>query len=264
MVTAAERVTSYSSHGTGRPRIALPDRTTVLPQDAEWCVVEIDGEWREVRFHDYAEIYEQPGLYERLFYDVLACDSPAFTCARLMAAMRAAGADPGRLRVLDLGAGNGIVGETLVRDGVELVVGVDILPEARAAAERDRPGVYADYLVADMSRLTAAERDRLAGHRLNALTCVAALGFGDIPPESFRSAYNLLPDGAWVAFTIKEDFLSDADTSGFAGMIRDAVKDELLRVADMRGFEHRRATNGQPLRYMAVIGNKAADIPPPG
>jgi hypothetical protein len=47
-------------------------------------------------------------------------------------------------------------------------------------------------------------------------------------------------------------------------MIRDAVKDELLRVADMRGFEHRRATNGQPLRYMAVIGNKAADIPPPG
>ncbi len=166
--------------------------------------------------------------------------------------------------MLDLGAGNGIVGETLVGHGVGLVVGVDILAEAKAAAERDRPGLYADYLVADMSRLTPEQRERLTGFELNALTCVAALGFGDIPPESFRSAYNLLPVGSWVAFTIKEDFVSDADTSGFASLVRDAVKDELLRVADMRGFEHRRATTGEPLRYLAVIGNKTADIPPPG
>ncbi len=263
MVHAAERLSPKPSRDAHRPRIALPDGSTVLPQDAEWCVVEIDGEWREVRFHDYAEIYTQPGLYERLFYDVLACDSPAFTCARLIEAMTAAGADPGRLRVLDLGAGNGIVAETLVGHGVEFVVGVDILPEARDAAERDRPGVYADYLVADMSQLTPSQHEKLTGYKLNALACVAALGFGDIPPESFRSAYNLLPPDAWVAFTIKEDFLSDADTSGFASLVRDTVKDDLLRVADMRGFEHRRATNGEPLRYLAVIGNKVADIAPP-
>src|SRR2546423_6599249 len=172
MVTA-ERISPSPSHDSGRLRIALPDRTTVLPQDAEWCVVEIDGQWREIRFHDYAEIYNQPGLYERLFYDVLGCDSPAFTCARLTEAMRAAGADPGRLRVLDLGAGNGIVAETLVGHGAELVVGVDILPEAQAAADRDRPGVYADYLVADMSALTPAQHETLAAHGLNGLACVA-------------------------------------------------------------------------------------------
>jgi hypothetical protein len=37
------------------------------------------------------------------------------------------------------------------------------------------------------------------------MTSVAALGFGDIPPEVFESAFELVEDGGWAAFTIKED-----------------------------------------------------------
>ncbi len=48
------------------------------------------------------------------------------------------------LRVLDLGAGNGVVGEELKKRGVSRLVGVDIITEAQAATERDRPGVIND------------------------------------------------------------------------------------------------------------------------
>jgi hypothetical protein len=36
---------------------------------------------------------------------------------------------------------------------VESVVGVDIIPEAQEAADRDRPGVYEDYYVVDLTRM---------------------------------------------------------------------------------------------------------------
>ncbi|MGH3822900.1 MAG: methyltransferase, partial [Pseudonocardiaceae bacterium] len=47
-----------------------------LAQDEEWCEVVVEGERRRIRFHDYHEIYSIPGLYERLFYDTLGCESP--------------------------------------------------------------------------------------------------------------------------------------------------------------------------------------------
>ena len=43
------------------------------------------------------------------------------------------------------------------------------------------------------------------------MTSVAALGFGDVPPEVFTAAFDLVEDGGWVAFTIKEDFLDGGD-----------------------------------------------------
>ena len=58
-------------------RIALPEPQLRLDQDEEWCLVEKGDGWEEIRFHDYASVYEIPGLYERLFYDILQCDSPA-------------------------------------------------------------------------------------------------------------------------------------------------------------------------------------------
>ena len=38
-----------------------------LDQDEEWCEIELDGERRRIRLHDYAAIFNVPGLYEQLF-----------------------------------------------------------------------------------------------------------------------------------------------------------------------------------------------------
>jgi predicted TPR repeat methyltransferase len=261
MVTVGARSSHIRSSSTGRFRIALPERSATLEQDAEWFTVEEDGQSRDLRFHDYGEIYERPGLYEQLFYEVLECDSPAFVSGRLVAALQAEESDPSELRVLDLGAGNGIMAETLQEHGVDYIVGADIIPEAEAAAARDRPGAYADYLVADLSEPTADHMRTLEGHRLNCLTCVAALGFGDIPPECFRRAYNLIADGGWVAFTIRKDFLSATDTSGFATLVRAAIDGGQLKLVDAQVYPHRRSSNGEQLHYTSVIGTKITDIP---
>lgn len=242
-------------------RIALPERTRQYEQDAEWCVVCLDGQWREIRFHDYGQIYAVKGLYERLFYDILECCSPDVLAAAFARQLQRCATAPGELHVLDLGAGNGIMAEKLVELGAASVVGVDILPEAQRAALRDRPAVYHAYHVLDMSHLSPAGRDALSRPRPNTLTCVAALGFGDIPPRCFRTAFNLVSDGGWVVFTIKDDFLSDADTTGFARLIADAVEDGLLELLWTERYQHRLATDRTPLRYTGVVGRKRGDLP---
>src|SRR3954463_15882501 len=132
--------------------LRLPDEASATAsQDEEWCEVEVDGEPRRLRFHDYSEIYSIPGLYERLIYERLGCQSPRVIAGLLRNELASRGTDAADLRVLDLGAGNGIVAEELAEAGVEHFVGLDIIEEAAQAAERDRPGLYHVYVVPDLT-----------------------------------------------------------------------------------------------------------------
>ena len=241
--------------------IALPPPAVSLGQDREWCVVEVDGRWKKIRFHDYDEIYAIPGLYETLFYDVLKCSSPVKIRKMLQRCIHEARVTPGDLRVFDLGAGNGMVGEELASLGVRYMVGVDIIRAAAAAAHRDRKDLYDDYLVLDMTDLSDRELLRFESFELNCLTCVAALGFGDIPPAAFANAYNLIAQGGWVAFNIKSDFLESKDPCGFAGLIRRMIDEGLLSIRTGDQYEHRLATSGDPLLYTAFVGVKNRDVP---
>src|SRR3978361_249749 len=110
-----------------------------LGQDEEWCEILVGGERRRIRFHDYHKIYDIPGFYERLFYEKHECQSPRVIRRLLARALTELGTEPGELRVLDVGAGNGIVGEELRELGVGAVYGIDILKAAAAAAPPDRP-----------------------------------------------------------------------------------------------------------------------------
>lgn len=63
--------------------------------------------------------------------------------------------------MLDLGAGYGCVAQELLALGIRRFVGVDIYDEAAEAAERDRPGLYADYVVGDLTNLDDEGRNTL-------------------------------------------------------------------------------------------------------
>jgi len=241
--------------------IRLPEAMGDLEQDEEWYELSLDGETRRVRFHDYAQTYSMPGVYERLFYDTLKCDSPRTVCALLEEQVESEGRDPSELRVLDLGAGNGMVGEQLAEMGAEQIVGVDILEEAAQAAERDRPGVYDDYLVLDLTELPQPQREDLRSRRLNCLTSVAALGFGDIPPAAFAEAYSLVEDGGSIGFSIKEEMLSGEDSSGFSRMIDEAIGGGALEVKAERRYRHRLSLSGEPLYYVAIVAEKERELP---
>jgi len=231
-----------------------------LEQDEEWCEVRLAGQRRRIRFHDYSEIYAWRGLYEQLFYDELKCDSPRTVCALLAEQLDHEGLDPGDLRVFDVGAGNGMVGEHLRKMGAGSVVGVDIIEAAAEATERDRPGAYADYLVLDLTDIPAAALEDLRDWRFNCMTTVAALGFGDIPPDAFAAAFNLVEDGGHVAFNIKEDFMTHTDESGFSALIVDALASGALVLERDRRYRHRLSVTGEPLPYVAMVAEKRRDL----
>jgi SAM-dependent methyltransferase len=232
-----------------------------LEQDHEWCEVTIGARTERIRFHDYARIYSIPGLYEHLFYDRLECCSPAVVRTLLQGALAAEGLDPARLSVLDLGAGNGMVGAELREMGVDSIVGIDLIPEAAAAAERDRPGTYRDYLVLDLCDADPERRRQLRNHAFNCLVTVAALGFGDIPPRAFAEGFNLVSDGGFVAFNIKEHFLDDGDPTGFSRLIGRLLETGIIEQRAERVYRHRLATNGDALNYVAIVGIKRGDVP---
>lgn len=217
-----------------------------VEQDVECVEVNVDGEWQRIRFHDYEAIFTLPGLYEQLFSEVLECASPEEVVAELALHVN----DPGALRVLDVGAGNGLVGEALRELGVATVVGVDILQAAADAAERDRPDVYEEYAVADLTQPVDLGT-------FDAMTTVAALGFGDMPPAAFAGAFNMVVDGGLVAMSIKDEFLEEG---GFASFITRLVDDGAMEVLSRRRYRHRLSVTGEELHYVALVAAKRRSI----
>jgi predicted TPR repeat methyltransferase len=236
------------------------DNLTRASQSEAYFTITEDGKDRRIAFHDYADIYDHPGLDEQLFHQRLKCTSPAKLTELLRDAATKAGDEPTQMRVLDVGAGNGMVGELLVQHGAARVVGVDNIDEAERAARRDRPGTYDAYYVADLTNLSPTLRADLEAWNFDAMTTVAALGFGDIPVAAFTAAYNLVNPDGWVAFNIKETFLDSDDTSGFSRLVKRMVHHDCLKLHRLERYHHRLSIEGRMLYYYAVIGRKRRDI----
>jgi hypothetical protein len=241
---------------------ALIDYTVTLEdgqdrqQTEEAFVVTFDGGASErLRLHDYDRVFAIPGLYEEVVQHRLECQSPAKIAEVLLSVAELEGRDPHLLRVLDLGAGNGIVGEELRARGVRVLAGTDSAKSARVAAERDRPGVYDSYLVGDangMPELGTLVREL----GINCIVCAGALGFEHIEAHSFAELWDLLPPGAMFALTVHED-LAEPGTSDIgdelAAMRGDASQTEIVV---WERFQHRLSMNGAPIHYFAIAARK--------
>jgi hypothetical protein len=233
-----------------RYRIRFPSgETRHLAQDQAYFLLEDTQGTHKIRFHDYHQLYSKPGLYEQLFYDRLKCGSPAKLSGLLKKVVGELGGNISQLRVLDVGAGNGMMGQALAEQGVARLVGIDISQEACDATQRDRPGVYDAYYVTDLTQLSARQREELLGWRLDCMTTVAALGFGDIPPKAFMEVFN-----------IKESFLDNRDTSGFSVFIKQLILSDYIDLHHLERYRHRISIDGDPLYYFAVVARKNSDV----
>ena len=246
-----------------RHHIEFPPPVDDLDQDEAYFFLAnaaANGAGREkVRFHDYDAIYRHKGLYEQLFYDRLKCQSPRKVADVLGQAVRNSHGQPSELRVLDLGAGNGMAGEALASFGISRLVGVDIIEQAKTATQRDRPGLYDHYYVADFCALDDNGYAELETWSFNCMVSVAALGFGDIPPKAVATAMSLLEDDGWIAFNIKDTFLDASDTSGFSTMVRELIFSEYLDLYHLERYQHRLSIHGKPLNYFAIVGRKCGE-----
>jgi len=247
-----------------RHRIQFPqiEGHNLAQDEVYFYVIDADGEKIKIRFHDYDAIYKIPGLYEQVFYDRLKCTSPIKVTEILKSAIDQSNEHFTELRVLDLGAGNGMMGEALKIYGVSRLVGADIIAEAQMASERDRPHLYDAYYVTDFCQLSADEIEEFRSWSLNCMTTVAALGFGDIPPKAFMQAFNVIQSPGWVGFNIKETFLDESDQTGFSRMIRELIFSKYLEIYHLERYRHRLSVEGEPLYYYAIAAKKTGDIPP--
>jgi len=245
-----------------RHRIQFPiAELTNFNQDEAYFFLQGSGGNRKIRFHDYNEIYQIEGLYEQIFYDRLKCTSPTKVTSILESAVKQSQDNFTELRVLDLGAGNGMMGEELKLHGVSRLIGVDIIPEAYEAAIRDRPGIYDAYYVEDFTKLTDEKKEEIESWQCDCMVTVAALGFGDIPAKAFVEAFNIIKSEAWVAFNIKKTFFDNSDESGFSKMIRELIFSKYLDIYYIERYKHRLSIEGEPLYYFAIAGRKKSDIP---
>lgn len=237
-------------------QIEYPDKSCVLDQDEEFFHVVTDDGHERIKIHEYDRVYDIPGLYEEVVYNRLQCDSPQVISDLLKETLQDHGEEQSPLRVLDFGAGNGIVGECL-REVVkaEAIVGIDIIEEAKKAVKRDRPDIYDDYYVMDLSDPESHDQKKLSHWNFNALVTVAALGFGDIPTQAFINAFNLVANNSWVVFNIKERFFSENDDTGYNEILQDMLGNN-LNVYKKHHYCHRLSMAGDPLYYYAVVGRK--------
>lgn len=214
-----------------------------------------DGRSETMRLHEYDRVYAIPGLYEEVVQNRLECLSPRVLADTLVAACERAGDDVTALRAFDLGAGNGVVGEEVAGRGVEVVVGSDTSGPGRDAAQRDRPGLYAEYFVGDIDDLP--DPDGLVGeHRLNLLICAASLGMGHITAESFERLWAPFPAGSWFAVTLNEQLSGpgQSDFGDYLARLRGGAEDTEI-VAD-EPFRHRLTMAGEPIGYRAIVARK--------
>ncbi len=239
--------------------IQLPDVENIQ-QGKEFLILEQNGRKEKIEFHDYDRIYEIPGLYEHLFYERYKCNSPEVVCNVLKKHIEQEKQGGEQLVVLDIGAGNGMVGEQLTSLGAQTIVGIDIIEEAAEAVARDRPGIYDAYHVADLTHLPSDVEQSLKKIDFNCMTVVAALGFDDIPPEAFASGYNMVSAQGWVAFNIKEDFVCEQDQSGFCDLIGRLEQEGIMDIRERLRYRHRFCQDGRSLYYYAVVGKKQMDI----
>ncbi|MDY6791585.1 MAG: methyltransferase [Thermodesulfobacteriota bacterium] len=242
-------------------KLRIPETAKNVRQGEEPFIIEYNGVEKRIRAHDYDEIYKVPGLYEYLFYDKYKCDSPNVVCSELVKEVENSPMNISDLKVLDVGAGNGMVGEELKSVGADAVFGIDIIEEAAQAIERDRPEIYEDYLIEDLTRLSNVAREKIEKWSPNCMTVVAALGFDDIPPEAFAEAYNIISETGWVAFNIKDEFCSKKDRTGFAKLINDMTDSGVFSMKSKKRYRHRFCQDGTPLNYFVLIAQKQKNIP---
>lgn len=244
-----------------RHRVQFPkNELSDSDQDESYFYLHGTSKKRKIKFHDYDEIYQVPGLYEQIFYDRLKCISPSKITAILESSIKQSQDNFTELRVLDLGAGNGMMGEELKKHGISRLVGVDIIPEAYDALIRDRPGIYDAYYVEDFCALSGEKKEEIESWQCDCMVTVAALGFGDIPTKAFVNAFNIISNEGWVAFNIKDTFLDTSDETGFSKLIRELIFSKYLDVYHIERYRHRLSADGEPLHYFAVAGRKKAAI----
>jgi len=181
--------------------IQLKSEEGSVAQSDEIFTAQIDGNTVEFSMHDYRSMYRVPWLYDSMIFDKLNCQTPYNLADRVKKYIDENWTNGETLRILEIGAGSGAFGEALKDRNIgDIIWGLDIIEEAKLAADRDRPGVYDNFLVADLCTLGDEIEHEVSQLSPNCVAVASATGWGNhIPVAGFENAFRLLgPNGLFV------------------------------------------------------------------
>ncbi|NEO91082.1 MAG: class I SAM-dependent methyltransferase [Moorea sp. SIO3G5] len=239
--------------------IRLPEEFGNLAINQEYFFINQDGKERKLLLHDYAEVYSIPGLYEYLTLEKLRYQSPGVLSSLLIEKVTQAGGIVEDLVVLEIGAGSGLFGRALTNLGVKSITGVDIVPEAADAAEREYPGVYENYYAEDLANLSQTAQEALTSRGFNCLVCCSALSSGHIPAEALTTALNAIAPSGWIAFNVAKKVWENKGAGGFVQLHPWVAETDSFEIITTHSYQHRIYMDGRPLEYVAIIGRKRSD-----
>jgi len=247
----------YWNNDTNCPyRVIVPDSVHGLPLGHEYVYVDLPtGEREQFPIHRYAPMYQIPFLYEEIVYRHLGCRTPGGMIRIIDQAFRSREVtDMAGMRTLEPGAGSGTFGEYLKKYlGIRYLAGLDIEPLAKAAAERDRPDLYSNYVIEDLTRLSRNFLDT-AG-TWDFVVMASAVGWNHIPVEGVQQAFDLLRIGGWFAIHVSRtdsDIGCRATCAWIDGL---AATGQFDLVREERIF-HRKAIDGHDIFYTVIVGVK--------
>lgn len=240
--------------------VKFPATNNKLKREDEYFIITQNEKDQYLRIHDYSKIYTISGLYEYVLVDVLKFKSHHVISTLLIDEVAKSQSSASELSVLELAAGVGLVGKSLQDKGVKSIVGVDLIKEAAEAVKRDRPDVYERYYVEEFPHVTEGIRKELENCQFNCLVCASALT-GGLPGSAFAFAYNLITDGGWIAFNLRDDLIDTQSDHSSGRMIATLIKEGILKVKVKHSYQHRISVTGDPLEEVAFIGLKMGDIP---
>jgi len=241
--------------------VKLPLIDKNLTREEEYFMLIQNRQEQKIRIRDYSQVYNIPGLYEYVLVEQLKFNTHNVLSELLISEVNKSQSSADQLSVFELAAGVGLVGQCLQEQGVNSIVGIDLLEEAAAAAKRDRPNVYHRYYVEELPHVTEQVHQELENFKFNCLVCSSALT-GGLPGSAFAFAYNLIADEGWIAFNIREDLLDSNQTNHSGGqMLANMIKEGILSIKVKQHYQHRMSVTGNPLNEVALVGLKMTNIP---
>ena len=182
---------------------------------------------------DYAELASEYNIWASDYDDDLR--ALGFSGPRAGAETLARYAADKEVKVLDAGAGTGMVGEELARLGFRHITALDLSPGMLKTA--NKKSVYEKLVVGELGKPLDFETGRFGG-----TTCIGTLTFGHAPPESLDELVRVTEAGGTVVFSMRTDYYTEGGFDVKQASLEQAGKWRLLE----RGEPFQPMPNGEP------------------
>ena len=138
-------------------------------------------------------------------------------------------------KLLDAGAGTGMVGQELARLGFKRVTALDLSPAMLMVA--NEKFVYEELVVGELGKSLSFESDAFGS-----TTCVGTFTIGHAPPESLDELVRVTKPGGYVVFTVRTDHYTEGGFDVKQNALEEAGKWELAE----RSEPFQPMPNGEP------------------